>query len=313
MLPSSEEEEAAIADYYRSQSPDASVEFLQKVYSESVIGHRHDVWDVHASDGRWWVITNPTNLYSQDQFPNMDLAVTFHMGLCLRIPRGQRQQIEATRIHPFGSLFSAISETGSALAQADDAAAFRTIGVRCRENLLEFIHAAQDVGDWGDDRPKRSDFRAWSDLICNTIMPGSKFRERRRLSKVALESAWTFTNWLTHSQSATWHDAEAARDATAYAIETTVSVILRHLRGVPEQCPDCGSFGLAPEEGVNTEAPEIVWERPVCGDCGWTGEAIRVGERSPEDLMELIKREGETGDECGVLARPLTGIVRPSG
>jgi hypothetical protein len=52
------------------------------------MGHAHDVWDVHASDGRWWVITNPTNLYSQNQFPSMDLAVTFHMGLTLRIPRG---------------------------------------------------------------------------------------------------------------------------------------------------------------------------------------------------------------------------------
>jgi len=92
MLPASQDEWAAIIGYYLSQSPGAEVTFLQKVYTEAVLGHRHDVWDVHASDGRWSVITNPTNLYSQAQFPNMDLAVTFHMGLSLRIPRTQRQR-----------------------------------------------------------------------------------------------------------------------------------------------------------------------------------------------------------------------------
>jgi hypothetical protein len=74
MLPGTEEEREAVVGYYLSQSPGAEVTFLQKVYAESILGHRHDVWDVHASDGRWWVITNPTNLYSQAQFPNMDLA-----------------------------------------------------------------------------------------------------------------------------------------------------------------------------------------------------------------------------------------------
>src|SRR5258707_15593627 len=92
MLSATEEEKVGVAEYYLSQSPDAEVTFLQKIYPEAIMGHRHDVWDVHASDGRWWVITNPTNLYSQAQFPNMDLAVTFHMGLCLRVPRTQQQR-----------------------------------------------------------------------------------------------------------------------------------------------------------------------------------------------------------------------------
>ncbi|WP_271605861.1 hypothetical protein [Bradyrhizobium sp. CCBAU 11434] len=55
--------------YYLPQSPGgAAVLFLQKVYSEAVINHRLNVWDVHVSDGRWWIITNPTNLHSQEQF-----------------------------------------------------------------------------------------------------------------------------------------------------------------------------------------------------------------------------------------------------
>src|SRR5271167_3811054 len=156
MLPATDEEKADVVDYYLSQSPIAKVIFLQKVYSESVIGHRHDVWDVHASDGRWWVITNPTNLYSQTQFPNMDLAVTFHVGLCLRIPRSERPKLGDLPIEPFAQCYRYLSEAADALAQAQEVADYQTIGVRCREALLAFVDAAQTVLPWtsGEERPK---------------------------------------------------------------------------------------------------------------------------------------------------------------
>ena len=81
-MQSTPDEKQAIIDYMNWQAPDLRVEFLQKVYAENVLSHQHVVWDVHTNVDRWWVITNPTNLYSQEQFPNMDLAVTFHVGLC---------------------------------------------------------------------------------------------------------------------------------------------------------------------------------------------------------------------------------------
>jgi hypothetical protein len=77
----------------QSQASDLTLEFIQKVYSEGVLNVRHDVWDVHTNVDRWWVITEPINLYAQEQFPSMDLALTFHIGLCLRSPRGERQEL----------------------------------------------------------------------------------------------------------------------------------------------------------------------------------------------------------------------------
>lgn len=32
------------------------------------------MWDAHTSEGRWWVITNPTNLCSQALIKSMDVA-----------------------------------------------------------------------------------------------------------------------------------------------------------------------------------------------------------------------------------------------
>jgi hypothetical protein len=83
MLPATPDETQAVIDYMNWKAPDLKVEFLQKVYTENVLSHQHHVWDVHTNVDRWWVITNPTNLYSQEQFPNMDLAVTFHVGALL--------------------------------------------------------------------------------------------------------------------------------------------------------------------------------------------------------------------------------------
>src|SRR2546430_7330351 len=130
MLPATEEEATEVTRYYLSQSPGAAVNFLQKVYSEVLMGHRHDVWDVHANDGRWWAITNPTNLYSQEQFPSMDLAVTFHMGLCLRIPRTHRQRSSDRDIRPFASVFTKLHELSDALGQAQNISDYQAIGMR---------------------------------------------------------------------------------------------------------------------------------------------------------------------------------------
>jgi hypothetical protein len=313
MLPASEEEKAEIVEYYLWQSPGAEVTFLQKVYSEAILGHRHDVWDVHASDGRWWVITNPTNLYSQAQFPNMDLAVTFHMGLCLRIPRTQLQ-MESDRIaRPFGTVFLKLHEASDALRQAHNVTGYQAIGLRSREALLAFVGAAQDVAEWTTGpRPQRGNFLAWSELICNVALAGSSQKDRRHLFKSLSGDAWGFANWLTHAHSATWHDAEAAHTTTEHVLGLATSLVLRFVRLVPDQCPDCGSPHLVPEEGWRTDAPEIAWERPVCGDCGWAGTPVRVGEREAEfESDEVFTRVGDDTEEHIIPTVPLTELIRP--
>lgn len=71
-------ERRQIEEYLRSQSgDDFEVEHVEKLTSEYVLGRQYDVWDAHATDGRWWVITNPVNLYSQDQIKSMDIALVF--------------------------------------------------------------------------------------------------------------------------------------------------------------------------------------------------------------------------------------------
>lgn len=172
MLPATQEEIDQVTSYFRGQAPDLKVEFIQKVYTENILGHRHDVWDVHTDKDRWWVITNPSNFYSQEQFPNMDLAVTFHVGLCLRIPRSERQKLSEFPVEPFARCYRYISEASDALNHAQEVLDYQAIGVRCREALLAFVDAAQTLVPWTsvDEKPKRADLRAWADHICSVMM-----------------------------------------------------------------------------------------------------------------------------------------------
>src|SRR5215831_18795235 len=145
MLKATEQEREHVLEYMSAQAPEETVQFAQKVYSEQVHAVLHDIWDVHTDRGRWWVITNPTNLYSQDQFPNMDLALTFHVGSCLRIPRSERQSLTELPVEPLAACWRTVEEASKALNRAEEVEDFQAIGMRCRESLITLCHAAQDL------------------------------------------------------------------------------------------------------------------------------------------------------------------------
>jgi hypothetical protein len=312
MLPATPEEKQAIIDYMNWQAPDLRVEFLQKVYVENVLSHQHEVWDVHTNVDRWWVITNPTNLYVQDQFPNMDYAVTFHVGLCIRIPRAERSEIKELEAEPFLACFRHVSEATEALSKAQEVTDYQAIGVRCREALLAFTAAAQTVIPWEVEphaKPKQADFKAWVDHVCAVALSGQSHEHRRHLFKTLLDEAWRFANWLTHAKASTWYDAEAATSTVEHALGLVTSVAIRHLRSVPEACPACGSNRLSPQRGENTAVPDVVWERPVCSKCGWTGKPVPV---LPEPKA-YAKDEDQVPPEsdCLIPQPPLRALRKP--
>jgi hypothetical protein len=313
MLPFTPEEKQAVIDYMNSQAPDLTVEFLQKVYVENVLSHQHAVWDVHTNVDRWWVITNPTNLYSQEQFPNMDLAVTFHVGLCLRIPRSEKSKLSELSVEPLAASFRHMSEASDALGTAQEVTDFQAVGVRCREALLAFTSAAQIAMPWtGDDasKPKQADFKAWVDHICSISLAGQTHEHRRHLFKSLLDEAWRFSNWLTHAKASTWYDAEAATTTVEHALGLATSLIVRHVRAVPEACPACGSNRLSPQRGFHPRNTDVEWERPTCDKCGWTGDPVPVfadPDGYAADEKDRVPPEGD----CVIATVPLRELRKP--
>jgi hypothetical protein len=314
MLKATKHEREHILRYISGRAPDETVQLAQKVYSEQLHKVKHDIWDVHTDRGRWWVITHPTNLYSQEQFPNMDLALTFHVGLCLRVPRSEEPSPADLALGPLVACWRTLDEATDALRRAEEVEDFQAVGMRCREALITLVHVAQDLIALpeGHERPKRSDVRAWSEVTANTVLPGPTHQERRGLLKSSADAAWKFANWLTHARGAHVSDAEAAIGATELTLSLFTSALIRYVRGVPDSCPACGSHRLAPERGIHTSAPDTIYERPVCGKCGWTGTPVVVVPSSPPP-----NRPPPEGD-CVVMTTPLRhfpqrspGRVRP--
>lgn len=212
MLNATDHERQAIVDYLASQAPDERVELMQKLYSERLHGLTYDIWDVHTDKDRWWVITEPTYLYSQSQFPNMDLALTFHVGLCLRIPRSERQDVTDLPVEPLLGCWRAFQQAHDAIGSAQEVEDYQALGVRCRECLLSLVHSVQQAiaPPASAAPPKQSDFVGWAEAIADTALPGPSQKARRQLLKASANATWQFVNWLTHSRSAHFHDAEAA-------------------------------------------------------------------------------------------------------
>src|SRR5947209_5947642 len=96
-------EERAVREYVEWQANDEKVIHAEKVGTEHLLGRTLTAWDVRTDKNRWWVITNPTNLYSQELFPSLDYTITLHIGLATRMTarhaaptsQGQRDRIIA--------------------------------------------------------------------------------------------------------------------------------------------------------------------------------------------------------------------------
>jgi len=99
----------AISDYVETQARDEKVQHTERIMSEHVVGNDYDCWDVHTNKDRYWVITNPTNLYSQHYFPSLDYTLSFHIGVMLRVMALQRGAPSSGH----KSRFTAICDDGS--------------------------------------------------------------------------------------------------------------------------------------------------------------------------------------------------------
>jgi hypothetical protein len=117
-----ERQERFIIEYMTSQCEDEDLLHLEKLTSETVHDMRFDVWDVHTNRNRWWVITNPTNLYDQNIFPSMDVSLSMHIGLTTRVTERQARKADTSEQQQrFAAPWRLYGQAAEALSQADEA------------------------------------------------------------------------------------------------------------------------------------------------------------------------------------------------
>ena len=272
-------EEQAIREYVEWQASNENVVHLEKVTTENLFERKLDAWDVRTNRNRYWVITNPTNLYLQKLFPSLDYTLSFHVGVTTRMMAQRKATVTDEQQDRLAAAWRRWTQVAESLDRADEAEDFQAVGMRCRECLVTLIRtiANEKMVPDGQSSPKASDFIHWSELIANTIARGASADEIRAYLKSISKSSWQLVNWLTHTSNAVRFDGHMAIDATEGVITAFGAALTRYEGGVPDRCPKCSSYRIAVvyRPDLNSDSPYV----PMCESCGW-GEAEELGSSS---------------------------------
>ena len=265
------EAEKAIREYVEWQAPDEGVSHTERVTTEFVLGRKLEGWDVRTDKSRYWVITSPTNLYSQELFPSLDYTISFHVGVTARMmsePDPGIHPLEQALLSPAWRRWEQAAE---ALKQAEEAEEFQAVGMRCRECFVAMAKTAATlkIVPASVPLPKRSDAIGWCELLANHVASGASAEYVRKYLKSISKSGWQLVNWLTHASGATHADAVLAVDLTQHLLSIFGTAMFRYVRGIPEKCPMCGSYKI----GLRTDSEHRQTEpHPSCQACGWVRE-----------------------------------------
>ena len=276
-MPISQRDKDEIRAYVEGQAHEVVIH-LDKAASELVGPVRHDIWDVHCPKSRWWVVTNPTNLYSQAYFKSRDVVLTFHIGLMLRIEYAQEREVpvapESAALSP-GS-WRRWQQAFDTYDSGDEAETSQAVGMRLRECLISFLEETTDdeLVSAGTERPKNGDFRGWTELLADALAAGrSNTKLRSYLKKLAVET-WEYVNWPTHAKNATRMDAEIGLRAVEHLLGMFTAARLRIGR-INQRCQECDSYVVV---------------AGTCRHCGWADPAYEAPEMRQVSDEERTRR-----------------------
>ena len=270
----SDTEAKAIRQYVESQTHDGEnpVDLVQKVGSRRVSGVTHRMFDVWMKKGdRWWVITEPTNLYEQASFKSIEQAFTFHLGIAVVLRDRARTEATGEEGEAVSPAWRRFLKATDAMDEATEAEDYQAVGIRCREVLLSLVrhHSADGWVPALDEPPQVANFKAWMDIFTEALTTS---RPRRYLKALA-EKTWDLTVWLQHCSDATEWDAELVLNATAHLLNTFSLAIIGLERGTPRRCPQCDSYRVAQDGDVaEQKGRQGWWAQDVCLACAWRGE-----------------------------------------
>ena len=256
-----------ISGYVEWQARGEKVQHAEKIKTEHLLGRDYECWDVHTQRDRYWVITSPTNLYSQKLFPSLDYTLSFHVGVMIRVEALQKGAPDAAQRMRLLKVWRRWEEASNALDAAEEAEEFQAVGMRCRECMIQLVRSISKPAmvPQGQELPQNSNVIAWSECVANTIAAGASAEHLRGHLKSIAKSTWQLAQWLTHASNASRWDAASVLDATQAVIAAFGRALMRYESDTPDRCPKCGSYSVA--VGYNPEkAPPYI---SACEKCGW--------------------------------------------
>lgn len=245
-MPSESEEREWVREYFDSQSHGDPAVHIEKAATENVGGQVHDVWDVSTKGGRWWVVTNPTNFYSQEDFKSRDVVLTFHIGLTMRVAANHRPPVNELSAMLLEEPWERWGRAVEAMTDSAHPEDFQSVSLRLRECLISLAEllADESLVPEGEKFPKAADGPSWFKYYAGRMAPGSsESRLRGYLTDLATRT-WDLTQNVTHKRQALFHDAEIAVAAVSHLLSTFTAASMRWERQGNRRCPECDSYDV---------------------------------------------------------------------
>jgi hypothetical protein len=223
------DEAKRIRSYVEREARGETVKHMEKITSESIFCQQMDGWDVRTDKNRWWVITHPTNLYSQELFPSLDYTFSFHVGVVTRMQQRDMSEEQEHAHDHINQLWNRLARANATLFSAKKGEDFQSVGMKCRECLLFLSEtvALPEMVPKGQETPQRGNFIAWCELIANHLAPGGGNERLRSYLKDIAKSTWQLVNWLTHAQGAGLFDGSVATGATENVLQSFITAWAR--------------------------------------------------------------------------------------
>lgn len=261
---------ADIQSYVEGQAPDEIVLHVEFVKEEFAVRDKYEVWDVTTDKSRWWVLTNLTNLYSQEHFPSMDYLLSFHIGLMARLSERSRSEPNWQEVQ-FGEIERRQAAIHAAYDRAVEASDFQEIGLQIRETMISLMQSLSEFValPTGTEMPRRGDFKALSTALASALLSGRPNQAIRKYVRTTAHEAWDLANWLTHARSAEGMATLVAMQGLDKTVGDYLFSLKKHEGGEPACCPDCNSRRLRSHYDINIgdEGAYFV----SCGSCSWDG------------------------------------------
>lgn len=269
--------EKDIASYVESQAPDESIQHVEKIKQEIVLGDVYEIWDVTTDKDRWWVITNFTNLYSQKHFPTLDYTLSFHIGLMMRL-RNRSDRVDSSDPTPFDEVFRREEQAEKKHNSAVEAEDHQGVGMLLRESLISLVGALRRRAELSDeiDLPKDSDFNGWTDVLMNELCGGNSNKNLRQHLKNTAKETWQLVNWLTHAQKANKTASSIAIHSSQTVIGHFIRIFERDRTDLTEECPVCKSRNIRTHFDIDIPPDGDYFVS--CGVCDWTNHPGEKGD-----------------------------------
>jgi hypothetical protein len=173
----SSREKDAVRAYVEDQAHEDVIR-LEKATSELVGPVRHDIWGRPLSGDPLVGRHQPDQPLQPAglQEPRCSADLPPRLALRLEYARERDVPVASGLAELLPGSWRRWEQAFEAYDSGDEAETFQAVGVRLRECLVSFL--GETTGDElvpdGTPRPKRADFRAWTELLANTpLRPGS--------------------------------------------------------------------------------------------------------------------------------------------